>query len=237
MTDALGDRIKQKYEYPHRTILTQRTNLIVRVDGRAFHSYTRDFARPFDQLLHDAMTEAALNTAKEIGGCKFAYLQSDEVSFFATDYDSHQTEMWFGGNKSKIETIIASSFTAHFNKFMWTLSPEKVAMFDARAFTIPMNHEVINYFLWRQSDATRNSISMLAQHHFSPKQLHGVSTAQMRTMLAEKGIEWTQTPEWFQRGSAIYRQPEMPWLADRAIPYFVENRDFIANHFPSEDDV
>lgn len=242
--DPIGDRIKSKYEHPFRTILPQRTNMIVRIDGRAFHTYTKKFDRPYDGFLRSAMVVAAMETMQEIGGVKFAYGQSDEFSFLATDYDTHESQMWFGGNKSKIETITASVFTAAFNRFVWnTDAGMRNAYFDARAFIIPMAHEVINYFVWRQQDAIRNSVSMLARHHFSPKKLHKVSTAEAKRMLSKEGVSWEKMPGPFRRGTALYK-PERAmdevegtsngWYVDDDLPIFSNHSSFVGRHIPTE---
>lgn len=224
---------------PFRAILPQRTNLIVRIDGRAFHTYTKGFVRPFDPLIGNAMSYAAQKTAKEISGCKFAYGQSDEFSFLATDYDTHETEMWFAGNKAKIESVAASCFTGHFNVFMTRNGVDKVAQFDARSFVIPTRHEVLNYFIWRQQDAIRNSVSMLARHHFSAKQLHGVSTTDAKEkLLKERKVNWHDLPVAFRNGTIIYRKGDANgatnWYIDTDTPEFVKNGTCVTRHIPAE---
>lgn len=242
--DPVGDRIKSKYENPFRATLPQRTNLLIRVDGRAFHTYTKKFERPYDGFLRNAMVIAGLETMQEIGGAKFAYGQSDEFSFLATDYDTHDTQMWFAGNKSKIESIAASVFTAEFNRFIWnTDSKMRNAYFDARAFIVPMQHEVINYFIWRQQDAIRNSVSMLARHHISAKKLHKVSTTEAKRMLSKEGVSWNDMPSAYRRGTALYK-PEKAmddvegtsngWYVDDDLPLFAHNQSFVSRHLPSE---
>lgn len=232
--------MKGKYEDPFRQVLPQRTNLIVRIDGRAFHTFTKPFKRPYDETIHDAMTFATRMVAEEIGGCKFAYTQSDEASFLATDYDTHETQMWFGGNKSKIETIAASAFTAYFNYSMMKISPNLMGQFDARAFIIPAQHEVVNYFIWRQQDAIRNSVSMLARHHFSAKRLHKVSSKDAIELLRkEKKVKWEETPAWFRRGTAVYKKAPgrikvANWYTDKDIPEFVRDQKFVGRFMPTE---
>lgn len=233
--------MKGKYEDPFRNVLPQRTNLIIRIDGRAFHTFTKPFKRPYDEEIHEAMSFATRMVCEEIGGCKFAYTQSDEASFLATDYDTHETQMWFGGNKAKIETIAASAFTAFFNYSMMKISPTLIAQFDARAFIIPTQHEVVNYFIWRQQDAIRNSVSMLARHHFSAKRLHKVSSKDAIDLLRkEKKVRWEEdTPAWFRRGTALYKKApgrhKVPnWYTDKNIPEFVGNQNFVRQHMPIE---
>jgi tRNA(His) 5'-end guanylyltransferase len=143
--------------------------------------------RPFDQKLTDSMVTAAQAVAKGMQGFKAAYVQSDEASFFATDYDTINTDAWFGYCKSKVETISASIMTAAFNR---ALALDRDAYFDARAFNIP-REEVSNYFLWRALDWERNSLSMYCSSHFSHKELHRKGKFDQHEMLHQIGKNWT----------------------------------------------
>lgn len=184
----LGDRMKD-YEYVSRDFLTKRTPVIVRVDGKAFHTFAKGFDRPFDHTLTEAMITAAMQVFGFMQCCKLAYIQSDEASFVLTDYDKLGTQGWFGYNRSKIETISASCMTMAFNRCMRLASRTGDAMFDARAFNVPPD-EVANYFLWRAQDWHRNSVSMFAQAHFSHKELHKKTISDMHDMLHDIGKNW-----------------------------------------------
>ena len=184
---SIGDRIKENYENRARYELTRRIPVIIRIDGRAFHTFTRGMNRPFDQKLIDTMVESARVVANSIQGCKAAYVQSDEASFLVTDYDTLQTDAWFGYNKSKVESISSSIMTASFNRIM---SIGTDAYFDSRSFNVP-REEVSNYFLWRALDWERNSLTMYAGSFFSHKQLHGMNSADKHEMLHEIGKNWT----------------------------------------------
>ena len=186
----LGERITRNYEDPAQHKLTCRTPVIVRVDGRAFRTFTRNnFTVRQSAKFHDAMVLAAKVVAGEIQGFKLGYIQSDEASFLITDYDNLQTQPWFGYNKSKIESVSASIMTAAFAHSMRLIGVTALATFDARAFNIPED-EVANYFLWRSQNCRHNSISMFAQTYFSHKELQGVSTIEMHNMLANAGHDW-----------------------------------------------
>lgn len=190
---SLGDRIKANYESRQQYQLTRRTPVIVRLDGRAFHTYTRTFNRPFDQTLIDAMVASVYEVGREMQGFKLGYVQSDEVSFLITDYDTIETEAWFDYNKSKIESVTASIMTAYFNKYISTsgyIVPQ-LAFFDARAFNIPEN-EVTNYFVWRAKDWERNSLTMYASAFFCHKQLHEKNREDKHGMLHSIGKNWTK---------------------------------------------
>ena len=246
MKDTLGDRIKGKFEDVFRISLPQRTYGIVRIDGKAFHTFTKSLEKPYCQPLVDSMDAAAMSLCKEMMGCRLAYGQSDEYSFLFTDLATDQTEMWFDGNIQKIASVSSSIFTAHFNNVWAAMAPksEKLAMFDARVFVIPNRQDVMQYFLWRQLDASRNSLSMLASCHFSHKELHAKTAKDKHDMLHGKGINWNDMATSFKRGRVIRRIPntrqvtflhkktketitntieEMAWTVDNEIPVF--NRD------------
>jgi len=221
MKDQLGDRMKDFYEDRTRFKLARRTNTIIRIDGKAFHQYTKGLTRPFDSGLMEDMNKTAEFLCQNIQGAKFAYVQSDEISILVTDYDDISTHAWFDGNLQKMASIAASLATAKFNQLRMSrscwegndvdgyldaddLQNFKLAMFDARVFQIPYQEEVLNYFIWRQQDATRNSISSVAQANFSDKELHGKKTNQMQDMLMlDRGINWNDFSPREKRGSVI----------------------------------
>lgn len=224
MKDALGDRMKSNYEDRTRISLPRRGYTIIRIDGKAFHTYTKGLKRPFDKGLMDDMDATAAYLCKNIMGAKFAYVQSDEISILLTDFDDEGTQAWFDNNLQKMASISASIATAEFNRLRldrfltekfeagidkitqtWfdNLNKRKLAMFDARVFQIPQRVEVENYFIWRQQDATRNSISSVAQSMYSPKELHGVKTDQMQELIFQKGINWNDYTPREKRGGII----------------------------------
>jgi len=187
----IGDRFKTNYETPARHLLTRRTPVIVRVDGRAFHSFTkRHFGKPFDGKFVDAMIIAASALAGEMQGFKLGYVQSDEASFVLTDYDDLQTQPWFGYIKSKVESIASAKMTFAFARCMRLANINEEALFDARAFNVP-EAEVVNYFVWRARDWYRNSVSMYAGAYFSHKDLHKKTIDDMHEMLHGIGRNWT----------------------------------------------
>jgi tRNA(His) guanylyltransferase len=226
MKDSLGDRMKDFYEDRTRHKLARRTNTIIRIDGKAFHTYTKGLERPFDLGLMEDMNKTTEYLCQNIQGAKFGYVQSDEISILITDYDDISTHAWFDGNLQKMASIAASLATAKFNQLRmmrscfqtdWTesfnsldrddLEKFKLAMFDARVFQIPYQEEVINYFIWRQQDAIRNSISSVAQAHFSTKELHRKKTGEMLGMLMnQKGIDWNNFSPREKRGSVIKKE-------------------------------
>lgn len=203
---AIGDRMKANYEDRSRHLLLRRMPVIVRVDGKAFHTFTRSF-EPFDARIINAMQDSALAVCEEAQGCKCAYIQSDEASFLLTDYDTLTTEAWFGYVKSKVETIAASVMTAAFNRVLKTA---RLAYFDARAFNIP-KEEVANYFLWRVMDWERNSVAMYCGSHFSAKQMHGQGKADQHEMLHGIGKNWATDLADVERNGCWLIRSESGW--------------------------
>lgn len=199
---ALGDRMK-RHEAAYRAVLPRRTYTLLRVDGRAFHSYLRGAEKPFDQAFMADMDAVAKALCADITGAVFAYTQSDEISILVTDFATEQTEPWFGGVVAKQLSISAALATAVLNE----RRPGPRALFDSRVFTLADPVEVANYFLWRQRDAVRNSISMAAQAHFSHRRLHGVSTGGMQELLwSEAGVNWNDYPDGCKRGRVTMRR-------------------------------
>jgi tRNA(His) 5'-end guanylyltransferase len=213
------------------------------------------------------MDKTAEFLCQNIQGAKFAYVQSDEISILITDYDDIDTHAWFDGNLQKMASIAASLATAEFNRLRLIrkmnttvatagsiLEQFKHAMFDARVFQIPYQEEVINYFLWRQQDATRNSISSVAQSLYSAKELHGKKTSDMQEMIFQKGINWNDYSPREKRGSIIRRvehvyarrdEPIMDgktrvieaykrkkWEADLNTPIISQDKDYLRWFFP-----
>lgn len=199
---SLGDRMKG-YEAVHRAILPRRTYTLLRLDIRAAHTYLRGAQRPFDEQFMADMDAVAEAVCAEISGTVFAYTQSDEISLLITDFATIQTQPWFGGVVAKQVSISAALATAVLNE----RRPGKRALFDSRVFTIADPVEVGNYFLWRQRDAVRNSISMAAQAHFPHKRLHGLNGDHMQELLfTEADINWNDYPAGCKRGRVTLRQ-------------------------------
>ncbi len=257
--DSLGDRMKENYENRSKTYLTRRTPCIIRLDGKAFHSFTKNFQKPYDEVFHKAMNSTLQYLCKNIQGCKFGYTQSDEISLLLTDYDTLTTDAWFGYNVQKMCSIAASMATFAFNSafcnevdlatigrpkndYAITLfkARSKGAMFDARCFNIPAS-EVVNCFVWRQEDATRNAIQMLGQTHFSHGELHKKNTSQIQEMLWQKGINFNNMPIEFKRGICCYKRSverngatRSEWYIDKECPIFTQDRNYIERFLPKE---
>jgi tRNA(His) guanylyltransferase len=229
--NALGERMKQQYEMRARPMLPRRTWTVVRLDGRAFHSYTADLEKPFDQQLMDDLAATAEHLAGEVEGCRLAYAQSDEISLVLTDFATPSSQAWFDGNQQKIVSISASMATARFNQ----LRPGRLALFDSRAFTIPDPVEVVNYLVWRQQDATRNSVSMAARAHFGHDELLGLNGDELQDKLwRERAVNWNDYPARFRRGTVVHPRTvptaegveRRRWVAEAA-PRFTADRGWV----------
>ena len=220
------------------------------------------------------MQETAKYLCENIQGCKIAYTQSDEITLVLVDYQSREASAWFDSNIQKMVSVSASMATLAFNKsfakyvqkwmddyfeawnhsdwedkYLETLEKRvATAMFDSRVFTLP-KEEVVNCLIWRQQDATRNSIQMVGQANFSHNELHGKSCNMIQDMLHEqRGINWNDFPTHKKRGSCVIKRNETTtyvthdengnvttgsserphWVIDTEIPIFKgEGREYI----------
>ena len=228
--DSLGDRMKENYENRAKTYLVRRMPVIIRLDGKAFHTFTKGLKRPYDEIFHNTMNATLKYLCENIQGCKLGYTQSDEITLLLTDYDTLTTAAWFDYSVQKICSVSASMATMAFNKFFdeecgkyidvlmalqeFDLEEEYLdvldrkignAMFDSRCFNIPED-EVTNCFIWRQQDATRNAVQMLGQCNFSHNELQGKSCNNIQDMLmTQKGINFNDMPTEFKRGVCCYK--------------------------------
>lgn len=248
VNDELGKRMKEFYESVPKTKLVRRMPVAIRIDGKAFHSFTKGFVRPFDNVLREAMNNTMKYLCENIQGCVLGYCQSDEITLILIDYQTLNSDAWFGYEVQKICSISASMATMAFNRAFdneigrgtWrsqgdyeTLLPTYLkvrssAMFDARCFNIP-KEEVTNLIYWRQLDATRNSIQLAGQTYFSHSQLKNKSCNKIQDMLfTEKGINWNNYDTMFKRGACCIKVDGDGWKIDTEIPIFKgEGREYI----------
>jgi tRNA(His) 5'-end guanylyltransferase len=223
--DSLGDRMKA-YEAVTQNVLPRRTYAVMRLDGRAFHSYVKKIKaeKPFDHNLMNKMDGLAQYLCENIQGAQFAYVQSDEISILITDFEKVDTQSWFGSNVQKMVSISASLATAYFNSFNSPGDP--IAMFDSRVFTIPDPVEVYNCFLWRVRDWERNSIQMLARSSYSHKELQGKGRSDMHEMLHKKEKNWAKLPDDIKRGRLIVRGEDGSWKTQAMFKLPEQKKEF-----------
>lgn len=250
--DDLGNRMKTFYEEIPKTKLMRRCPVICRLDGRSFHTFTRGFKRPFDDVLIRTMQETAKYLCENIQGCSLAYTQSDEISLLLIDYQRFETSAWFDYEIQKMCSISASMATMAFNKiFRDTVgelhikgalekeyscilykAAQKGAMFDARVFNIP-KEETCNCFYWRQLDASRNSIQMVGQANFSHKELQNKSCNDIQDMLmTQKGINWNDFPTYQKRGSCVVKENYLDTTPESTDSELIRSRWIIDKNIP-----
>ena len=248
--DDLGTRMKTFYEGISKTRLMRRCPVAIRIDGKAFHTFTRGFNKPFDEVLIEAMQKTMKYLCENIQGCVLGYTQSDEITLILVDYKKLNSSAWFDYEVQKMCSIAASMATMAFNRFFMYEYEEfnrwvnegnptdedrrlndiyydamcKGAMFDARCFNIP-KEEVTNIISWRQLDASRNSIQMVGQANFSHKELQNKSCNQIQDMLMEqKGINWNDLPTYQKRGACCIKNSHIVRrLSDETVLCIVED--------------
>lgn len=233
---TLGDRMKHNYEDRYRIKLTRRMPVIMRLDGRAFHTFTKRVCeKPFDDVFMESMIEVTKYLCKDIQGAKLAYIQSDEISILITDYDKLNTEAWFDYNIQKMCSVSAGMASAMFNSFWRGVCDEKsLQCFDSRVFNIP-REEVCNYFIWRQQDWVKNSIQMFARQFFSHRQLDKKTTSDVHEMLyALVDRNWAGLKEEWKNGVMINKTSKGTIVL--SAPIFTKNREVIENLLTESDE-
>lgn len=268
--DSLGDRMKTYEYVTRTYLTRRMPVIIrfQALDGKAFHSFTRGLKKPFDEIFVKSMQDTMKYLCENVQGCVLGYCQSDEITLVLVDYQSREASAWFDSNIQKMVSVSASMATLAFNRFfaeevhtfrnrmkydddgylnkneydLWTVynkAVNKGAMFDSRVFTLP-KEEVVNCLIWRQQDATRNSIQSVGQANFSDKELHGKKCNDIQDMLMlEKGINWNDFPTHLKRGSCCIKKPfkinegtdqetvRNKWVVDTEIPIFAQDKDYI----------
>lgn len=221
----LGDRMK-RYENISCYELPRRIPVILRIDGRAFHSITKKrFGKKWSIEFVEQMIDTAKTVIGDMQGCDICYSQSDEISFLLTDYRTIGTEAWFAYDSRKMISISASLAAAEFSKIYGSN-----VCFDSRCFSMPQD-DICNYFIWRQVDATRNAIQMAGREHYSHKELTNASCNEIQELLWQKGINFNDYPVVRKRGFCIIKNE-----VDLVIPEFTKDRDYIEKHvFVRED--
>ena len=256
--DVVSLAAKMKgYEKEKKTKLTPKVPTIIRIDGRAFSTYTKHFDKPFDDTITGAMKYTTLRLCEEVQNVKIGYSQSDEITLVMIE-GKEDTQQWFGGSIQKIVSIAASIATYHFNEYMEKMHWQKrmldpdfhkkmPAMFDARVFQVPKD-ELVESFVWRQEDGKRNSVSMLAQSMFSHEELKKKKKGDMLDMIRMKDAEWHDLPADKKFGFCAVKEfyvyePEKDnntstirnagpirksrWMIDDDIPVFLNNSEYL----------
>lgn len=236
---TLGDRMKT-YEAVPSVKLIRRTPVIMRFDGIAFHTFTRGMKKPWDEALMYAMSQTMRDLCANIQGCVFGYTQSDEITLVLTDYKKLTTDAWFEYKVQKMcsagASICSRFFNINFRKAVEKFGLQDnetyikkldTADFDCRVFNLPKD-EVCNCLIWRQQDASRNSILSVSQSVFSQKEINGLSCDKLQDKLfTEKGINWNDYPTPNKRGFACKKLEDMGWVIDNDMPILTQNREYV----------
>lgn len=270
---TLGDRMKG-YEACYSFIIPARTYTIVRVDGRGFSKFTKGMNKPFDDQFSESMNYAAIELCKKFNPA-FAYTQSDEITMVFTDFGENQ-EAIFSGKVQKICSLTAARATASFNKKMLMMTATRMVEeidfdiaefgrdiedgdliydveFDSRVYVIPDIKEVANCLVWRQQDATRNSISMAADEIVGKSATKGKKGSEKQDMMFENGVNWNDYAVKYKRGVVIRKVEKeftsdeytfdgtrtdgkytrKVWEVDNETPIFTQNWEHLYNLIPS----
>lgn len=252
--EKLSEKMK-RLENETNYKLERKKPVILRIDGRSFSKFTKNLDKPFDKDLSRLFQEVTIDLHKEMDNVKFIYSTSDEISILMTDWINDNTEAWYNYRLQKLSSIASSVVTAKFNKVLldlknkywsrvmardtlleddeYNLNKYKLwrdkqfkAMFDCRVFNLE-KEDVVPYFIYRQKDAIRNSISSLANAYFSHKTLEGKNQKEKLQMVKdETGIDWNKLSIIQQRGFAVYKR-DNEWIVDGSIPEFMIDRQFI----------
>lgn len=216
VNDELGKRMKEYYEQIPKYKLMRRTPVIIRIDGKVFHTFTKGFNRPFDDVLGNAMRKTMEYLCNNIQGCIFGYTQSDEISLVLSDYRKLNSDAWFDYEVQKMCSVAASMATVAFNRYFEEsvrafyfenfdyVSPYRPRSENAKTLCQKYiaavrkgamfdarcfnipKEEVVNCIYWRQLDAARNSVQMVGQANFSHRELQNKSCNAIQEMLHEQ---------------------------------------------------
>lgn len=242
--DSLGDRMKA-YEDIFNSKLLKRMPVILRLDMCHGHTFTKGFEKPFDSIFMETMQMTMKSLCENVGNCVFGYTQSDEITLVLVDYKTYDTSAWFDNRVEKFCSVSASMASRFFNKFFIDIVGSKMsenkcgidyslyckrfftADFDCRAFNVP-KEDVSNCILWRQKDAERNSIQMLAQSLYRHKELQGINVKDLQNkMFEEKGVNWNDLPAYKRRGTACIKVEDLGWVLDFEMPIITQDREYI----------
>ena len=208
--DALGDRMKMYEQLGIASRFLPRLPVLARIDGRAFHSFTRDLQRPYDYRLSNMMIELTKKMVADTGAL-IGYTQSDEVSLVWYSEDPKKSQIYFDGRPMKMISQLSATATLIFYEAVKNQLPQKYAerrpTFDARVWVVPTKAEAANYLRWREQDATKNSINMAAHAMRKPgENLDGMNGSQLQEFLFQRGINWNTYPDFFKRGTYVQRK-------------------------------
>lgn len=205
----LGDRMKlyERREGARRSL--PGLPICARIDGKRFSRWTAGLARPFDERLSRLMIEVTRHLIEE-SQARIGYTQSDEITLIY--HAEANQQLYLDGRIQKLTSLLASMATARFNQLAARLLPERAdtpATFDCRVWEVPSLDEAANVLLWREHDATKNSLSMAARAHFPHEVVEGKDSAEMHELLHTRGVNWGEYPAFFKRGTYVQRRTRL----------------------------
>ncbi len=239
----MSDLSVRMRNYEQKFKLPENLPVIVRIDGRAFHTLLRNMQKPFDHGFIQLMDEVGLVLCNEVQNCRMAYIQSDEISLLL--FQNRDAQPWFSNEIQKITSITSSIASSVYTRSHKPARIEETFVaFDSRTFVLPPD-EVTNYFIWRQLDWERNSIQMSARAKYSHKELKNKNTTDMIDLLLRRDVDWNELPTYLKRGRAIIKVKgtrevdgrefyRTQWTIDNNIPKFTEDRDYIESKMEPE---
>lgn len=216
MKDSLGDRMKD-FENVFKLRLPRKHPVIIRIDGKTFHTLTKGLLRPYSFDFIDTMEKTAEYLLENIQNCKMVYVQSDEINLLLDDRTKEGTDCYFGNSIQKLASVTASMTTYKFNQIARE-AIEREGMFDSRVFILP-DFEVPNYFIWRMRDWERNSIQMLARSMYNQKQIHKKNRSQLMDMMMDKGTNWSKIENRLRNGTILIKREREVIKVSRKFDY------------------
>lgn len=241
------ERLRSATDYK----LNKNTYTMVMIDGKNFSKLIKNhYKKPFDDIFINIMNEVAIYVCKNIQNCKFAYVQSDEITFVLTDFEAKEIGAYYDYRLCKILSLIPSFATAKFNQMAILNLLEtqddivtarkmvediRLAHFDCKAWNVDSFNDAYAHLLWRQIDCVRNSKQMAAQTYLPYKEIVNKNSDEQIKMLLEKtNIDWHNYTDDKKYGRFIYREEiEIPlsndsenscirhkWMTHNAFPLF-----------------
>ncbi len=207
MSEDLGDRMKVYESAETGRRFMDQLPICARIDGKGFSKFTRELKRPYDERLSQLMIATTAFLVDETSALA-GYTQSDEISLLWFQADP-KSQLYLDRRIQKLTSILASMATAKFNAGLAAALPEKsgeLALFDCRVWALPNKDEAANTFLWRERDASKNSVSMAARALYSHAELQEKSGSEMQELLFQKGVNWNDFPAFFKRGTFVLRR-------------------------------
>lgn len=217
--NSLGDRMKAYESAETSRRFIPMVPIYARLDGRSFSKLTKSMNKPYD-VDFSACMKAACSYLVDKTNANIGYTQSDEISLCWLT-ESLESEIFFNGKIFKMTSNLAAmatlAFYLEFQKRFPVSAAKNMPTFDCRIFQVPNKEEAINCFVWREMDATRNSVSMLAQSLFSHKQLDKKGIRSMLDMIHDAGYNWNDQPTHFKRGTYFQRKTVEKYLTDEEL--------------------